>query len=446
VLLLALCATLGAAQQYGQALSNSILFFEAQRSGSLPSNNRVAWRGDSAMFDGDDNNLDLTGGWYDAGDHVKFNFPMAGSATLLAWSVIDFESAYQSLGELQNARDQIRWVSDYFLLCDSDANELYAQVGDGHADHAFWGRPEHMTMARPSFALDTGKPGSDLAGETAAALAAASMVFEDNDSGYSGRLLTAARRIYDFAYNNRGLYMEEGQVPAGDFYGSSGDRDELAHGAVWLYRATREPGYLNQAQEFYSANTPWALSWDAKDAAVQMLMHIVNPTDGQYENHVRAFLQSWSREGGITYTPGGLAWRDQWGPNRYAANTAFISVMAKQYGLISDDWAKGQVDYMLGNNPKGISYAIGYTGYYPQRPHHRAASCPADINQPCSWDDYNRDAPNPNVLIGALVGGPDQNDEYNDDRADYISNEVACDYNAGWQGALAGLVALTDLQ
>ena len=40
---------------------------------------------------------------------------------------------------------------------------------------------------------------------------------------------------------------------------------------------------------------------------------------------------------------------------------------------------------------------------------------------------------------GALVGGPDQWDNYVDDRGDYIANEVACDYNAGFQSAVAAL-------
>ena len=44
--------------------------------------------------------------------------------------------------------------------------------------------------------------------------------------------------------------------------------------------------------------------------------------------------------------------------------------------------------------------------------------------------------PNPAVLYGALVGGPNQADQYTDDRNDYIANEVACDYNAAWQGML----------
>ena len=40
--------------------------------------------------------------------------------------------------------------------------------------------------------------------------------------------------------------------------------------------------------------------------------------DQQYAGHVDAFLSSWYPGGGITYTPKGLAWRDQWGPLRYS--------------------------------------------------------------------------------------------------------------------------------
>ena len=48
--------------------------------------------------------------------------------------------------------------------------ELLNKVGDGFADHGYWGRPEEMNMARPTFTLNTNAPGSDLAAETAAAL------------------------------------------------------------------------------------------------------------------------------------------------------------------------------------------------------------------------------------------------------------------------------------
>ena len=64
-------------------------------------------------------------------------------------------------------------------------------------------------------------------------------------------------------------------------------------------------------------------------------------------------------------------------------------------------------------------------------------SCPY-APAPCTHEQANSPNPNPQVLYGALVGGPDEWDNYNDDRQDYVANEVACDYNAGYQGALAG--------
>jgi endoglucanase len=72
---------------YGEALQKSVLFYELQRSGDLPEKVRCNWRGDSGLNDGKDAGLDLTGGLYDAGDHVKFNLPMAYTASMLSWSV-----------------------------------------------------------------------------------------------------------------------------------------------------------------------------------------------------------------------------------------------------------------------------------------------------------------------------------------------------------------------
>ena len=56
-----------------------------------------------------------------------------------------------------------------------------------------------MTMARPAYSITTSKPGSDLAGETAAALAAASILFKTADAAYSENLLTHAKQLFDFA-------------------------------------------------------------------------------------------------------------------------------------------------------------------------------------------------------------------------------------------------------
>jgi len=66
------------------------------------------------------------------------------------------------------------------------------------------------------------------------------------------------------------------------------------------------------------------------------------------------------------------------------------------------------------------------------------SSCP-DRPAPCDWEAYRSTKPNPQILYGALVSGPDENDNYKDLREEYIYNEVTLDYNAGFQSAVAGL-------
>jgi hypothetical protein len=60
----------------------------------------------------------------------------------------------------------------------------------------------------------------------------------------------------------------------------------------------------------------------------------------------------------------------------------------------------------------------------------------------CNWNTFHSPGPNFHVLTGALVGGPNENDNYVDSRQDYVHNEVATDYNAGFQTAVAVLITL----
>ena len=50
---------------YTNAIHASLLFYEAQRSGKLPKDNRIPWRGDSMLDDGKDVGHDLSGGYFD---------------------------------------------------------------------------------------------------------------------------------------------------------------------------------------------------------------------------------------------------------------------------------------------------------------------------------------------------------------------------------------------
>ena len=228
------------------------------------------------------------------------------------------------------------------------------QVGDGHADHAQWGRPEEMTIARPAFKIDQNKPGSDLAGETAAAMAAGSIAFRKINSHYADALLRHAKELYEFADQYRGKYTDS--VPAAsNFYRSSHYVDELAWAAAWLYKATENPDYLQKAEKHFAEsaelrNAGWGFSWDEKNAGVQMLMYELTGKD-EYKTMIQHSLQRWLPGGSVPYTPKGLAWRIQWGVTRYSANTAFLALLAADKGLNSvayNTFGENQIHYMLG--------------------------------------------------------------------------------------------------
>ncbi|PGH51683.1 glycoside hydrolase family 9 protein [Streptomyces sp. Ru87] len=436
---------------YAEALQKSLYFYDAQRSGDLPDDFRVGWRGDSGLDDGADAGLDLTGGWYDAGDHVKFGLPMAFTTTMLAWGAVEYPQAYAGSGQLAHLESSLRWVNDYFVKAHPEPDVLYGQVGNGGADHKWWGPAEVMQMDRPAYKITASCPGSDLAGETAAAMAASSMVFRDSDPAYADTLLTHARQLYDFADTHRGVYSDCITDAASYYKSHSGYEDELVWGAIWLHRATGEASYLEKAETYYddlstepqseTRSYKWTIAWDDKSYGAYALLARLTGKQ-RYTDDTNRWLDYWTvgvNGQRVRYSPGGQAVLDTWGSLRYAANTAFVALVHAD-GLDDPersaryhDFAKQQIDYALGSNPRGSSYVVGFGENPPTKPHHRTSHG--------SWlDSMDNPVEQRHVLYGALVGGPGTNDDaYTDDRKDYVANEVATDYNAGFTGALARL-------
>ena len=106
----------------------------------------------------------------------------------------------------QRHSEAIKWGTDYFIGCHISDYEFIGQIGDGDADHAIWDSPENLNMDRPAYSITTSGPGSDLAGETAAALAASSIWFRMmGESDYADECLQHAKVLFDFADNYRGI-------------------------------------------------------------------------------------------------------------------------------------------------------------------------------------------------------------------------------------------------
>ena len=92
VLLVLLTSSCFAAEHnYVDVLAKSILFYEANWCGPDAGNNRLQWRGPCHTRDGEDVGLDLTGGFHDAGDHVKFGLPQCYTGSVLNYTMYLYE-------------------------------------------------------------------------------------------------------------------------------------------------------------------------------------------------------------------------------------------------------------------------------------------------------------------------------------------------------------------
>ncbi|KAF3779728.1 Endoglucanase 19 [Nymphaea thermarum] len=450
---------------YGQALSKSILFFEAQRSGYLPSTQRVTWRSNSGLQDGKANGVDLVGGYYDAGDNVKFGLPMAFTVTMMSWSVLEYGRQMANNGELRHAMDAIKWGTDYFIKAHPEPYVLYGEVGDGNTDHYCWQRPEDMTTSRYAYRIDTNNPGSDLAGETAAAMASASIVFRRSNPAYSNELLNHAKQLFDFADKYRGRYDSSITVARKYYQSVSGYADELLWAAAWLFQATNEPYYLNYLGENGDSlgGTGWGMTefgWDVKYAGVQVLVSKFlmqgkadhhAPVFERYQQKADFFMCACLGKGtrNVLKTPGGLLFRQRWNNLQFVTSAAYLLTVYSDYLSSAGKYLHcpgGSVDYILGDNPRATSYMVGYGNNYPRQVHHRGSSIVSIKENPtfvscrggyATW--FSRKASDPNLLDGAIVGGPDAYDDFADERDNYEQTEPATYNNAPLIGVLSRL-------
>lgn len=449
-------------KKYGDVLKLAAKFFAAQRSGMI-SDKVVPWRRDSHLDD------TVPGGWYDAGDTLKLNFPMSTSVSFISWAMISFPNAFTSVGATSEYRKQLRVATEYLLGCyDEDAKTYIGQIGDPNIDHGTWGRPEeYSTSTRPAFVWGTNMTASDLLSSAAAAWASASIVFKKTDPVYSNLLKNKSKAIYEWAKSApKGKYSAYYPSAVGSIYPSSDYIDDLAWAAAWLYKATGDETYLKDAEGFWKSDAQSAdiyPGWDSVWVPTAVLMRQMSRSgvkipgkemyDSFYENQ---FLSSWLRADGtssVTRTPKGMthpSW-SMWGNLQFSTTTSMLMLQdtiknknpSMRKGALK--YAKREVDYVLGST--GRSFIVGWGNAPPKNIHHAPSTC-ANLPEICDWQNYFMKAENAQIVYGAMVAGPggvkkdpENPDDYLDVRSDYVTNEVSLNYNAGLVGALAGMYA-----
>jgi len=411
-----------------------------------------------------DGKLDLAGGMHDAGDHVKFGLPGTYAGSTLGWGFYEFRDAYEKTGQAEHAKEILRWFNDFYLKCSffNDKDEIVAfcyQVGEGNVDHNFWNPPELQDskvlklFGRPAYFATEEGPASDICSGAAASLAINYLNFKDEDPEYAEECFKTAKALYEFSKKYRGQGYD------GGFYTSSYDYDEMAWAAVWLNIITGDEQYIDDitsvdADGYYTGymqriiksegNTwqnIWVHCWDTVWGGVfAKLAPITN--DEMHWYIFRWNIEYWS---GIPHkdtndtvflskSPAGFSVVNPYGSTRYNTAAELCALVYRKETGRTDftDWAKSQMEYIMGSNPMNRSYIVGYSENSAKHPHHRAAHGSKTLSM--------LDPPeHRHTLWGALVGGPDLEDFHKDETTDYVYNEVAIDYNAAFVGAAAGL-------
>ena len=447
--------------KYVDVLDRTFFFYAAQRSGEIPQPYSVPWRQSSHLTDA------VVGGWYDAGDTLKLNFPLSRSVSSIGMGLVEFKDTYSVYGLLPKAQETLRVAMDYlYNSLDMIRGTYVGAIGIPWIDHNMWTRPSDQPPSdRPPAVYDRSMAAADLYASVAAALATGNLIYRDTDPLYAENLKSAAIYLYDWGATSGGKYSTYFTDVTRATYPSNDNEDDLALAAGLLYRVTGDRVYLDKALQHWTQGSPnvyvgWNSAWGQHATGMIALADQGEDIPGSdvYRDFLNnKFYRAWLDQNGyqnIISTPLGMAYPSfsKWGNLAFSTTAAACATITAKYtqdAVLRDrllNFAQKQVDYAMGAGTR--SYVVGWGYNPPDQVHHAAASCP-DRPAPCGWSDFSSPFPNPQILYGALPGGPggEKVNPFNPDnsfvniRSDYVTNEVAVDYTAGFTTSLAGLLA-----
>jgi hypothetical protein len=472
-----------AADPFAALIPGALRFFGVQRSGNTaPLVHAPSHLNDGVAVGGPQDGLavDLAGGWYDAGDYIKFSLTIAYASFMQLFALHELAPVGLAPSLRTAIRNEARIGLEYLLKAHPSPTAFYFQVADGRDHDAPFRLPENDTAyggPRPAYY----GLGANTAGKAAAALALGSEEWSVDDPSFALACKTAAEEIYalgksiaDGSATDPKFALlvscidQPGEYTANrlncDFYNEDSWLDDMTVAAVELYEATGTAQYLTDGLAFgarlEAAYASLGLLNLHDEAFYKLYPHL--PTSGTF-TQAAALAQLQidadrvrTRAAKDRYNTGQRTFL--WGS---AADMSGDAVTCLLFSKLTGDpvcrqTAHQQLDFLFGRNPFGVSLMAGAGTLYPLHPHHQVA-----FLLPAAW--YTSGS-----IIGSLAGGlakksqypfkgdpdlktavlgdtgapfgPFQNGRfmYHDIHEDYVSNEPALDSNSNLLAALLG--------
>ena len=417
------------------ALQAMLGYFAANRDGNEPSPiHGPAHLNDAVLPDG--RRLAIQGGWMDAGDMIHFTQSTGFAATALQLAALLDPADAAALNS--EADVGIRWLT----AAHPEPGLFIAQVGDSR-DHGLGFRDPAADDAssEPGIGQRIAYPGTggDVAGKATAALALAAM----RASGAERAALTRQARDWYAAGEAAGGPLRDLPALAGDFYYTDSHEDDMAAGAMMLFRLTGDPQFVADAVDYLQGSSS-RIGFGVYDlgslAAADLCGALGSPPvdDAAARDFgCRALAEAASDARAIAReTAFGSPGPFSWGTTAEIGSYGAAAALAGRAGLPGQGLpaAAGGRDYLLGRNPWGASFVAGFGPNAPTQLHH--------------WASVFGDG----LPAGAVVGGPaplgmlteqgfgkgktslakfsSKVASYEDRRPNYVNSEPAIDYTA----------------
>jgi endoglucanase len=456
-----------ARQLYAQPLANALSFYRNERAGpdfirsalrtapgDLNSQHAMTYR--TPRVNGNGNfkgslaryatgvTINASGGWFDAGDNLRFVDTTSYTVAVLLQGIESFPGQMGAAAPA-NFTSEAKFGLDFLQrMWNERTKTLYYQVGTGEAnsnfvaDHDIWRLPQaddHYRGANPHYVyirhqpvFRAGAPGSpispNLAGRLTADFALCYRVYRSTDPAYAARCLRSAETVYALAGTHwKGRLLT---VAPYDFYPETTWRDDMMLGATELSLALEAAGGtanlppglpVRSAATYLRAAAAWASTWVRSASALSDTLNLYDVsaladyeldlaigkqhvsglaiTQAALAGNLRGQLQKAIGIAGSDPFGFGFRW-DQWDTTTHGAG---LSVMANSYDALVHrpvfaGWAQRWLDDILGANAWGVSLIVGDGRIFPNCLQHQIA------NLVGSHDGK------PPVLAGAAVEGP----------------------------------------